>query len=129
MRTVTVAPPDTVTAEPDPTEPCASEPPGELPRAARPLPRLRVRPGPACSARPAAATLFAGRLFDVDPGLTPVSATTLGFAPAHPLVAATVAALAAVPVATLRPDAKGLPESVPDVPASGRGAVSAPVSL
>ncbi|WP_432166791.1 hypothetical protein [Streptomyces sp. bgisy031] len=69
---------------------------------------------------------MAGRLFDVDPGLTPVSATTLGFAPAHPLMAAT---FAAVPVATLRPDAKGLSESVPDVPASGRGAVSAPVSL
>ncbi|MEK0101142.1 hypothetical protein WDA79_22035 [Streptomyces sp. A475] len=44
-------------------------------------------------------------------------------------MAATVAAFAAVPVATLRPDAKGLPESVPDVPASGRGTVSAPVSL
>ncbi|MFG2656583.1 oligosaccharide MFS transporter [Streptomyces sp. NPDC048425] len=54
---------------------------------------------------------------------------SLGFAPTYLLMAATVAVFTAVSVATLRPDAKGLPESVPDVPASGRGAVPEPASL
>ncbi|MFE6757094.1 oligosaccharide MFS transporter [Streptomyces sp. NPDC057684] len=54
---------------------------------------------------------------------------SLGFAPTYLLMAAMVAAFTAVSVATLRPDAKGLPESVPDVPASGRDAVPEPASL
>ncbi|WP_406107527.1 hypothetical protein OG698_33840 [Streptomyces sp. NBC_01003] len=44
-------------------------------------------------------------------------------------MAATVATSTAIPVATLCPDTKGLPESVPDVPASGRGGVPEPASL
>ncbi|MET7929033.1 oligosaccharide MFS transporter [Streptomyces sp. NPDC005349] len=54
---------------------------------------------------------------------------SLGFAPTYLLMAAMVAAFTAVSVATLRPDAKGLPESVPDVPASGRGTAPEPASL
>ncbi|MER7205095.1 hypothetical protein CG723_07185 [Streptomyces sp. CB01635] len=51
------------------------------------------------------------------------------FAPTSLLMAAMVATFPAVSVATLRPGAKGLPESVPDVPASGRGGVPEPASL
>ncbi|WP_240653920.1 oligosaccharide MFS transporter [Streptomyces sp. AcE210] len=54
---------------------------------------------------------------------------SLGFPPTYLLMAAMVAAFTAVSVATLRPDAKGLPESVPHVPASGRDAVPEPASL
>ncbi|MFG2519056.1 hypothetical protein [Streptomyces sp. NPDC048527] len=45
------------------------------------------------------------------------------------VMAAKVAAITAVSVATLRPDAKALPDSVPDVPVSDRGRVSEPASL
>ncbi|MET7513482.1 hypothetical protein ABZS88_08375 [Streptomyces sp. NPDC005480] len=45
------------------------------------------------------------------------------------LRAAMVATFTAISVATLRPCTKGLPESVPDVPASGRGGVPEPASL
>ncbi|MFE5024142.1 hypothetical protein ACFRAO_12680 [Streptomyces sp. NPDC056656] len=55
--------------------------------------------------------------------------SSLGFAPASLLMAAMVATFTAVSVATLRPDTEGLPESVPDVPASGRGGVPEPASL
>ncbi|MGX1671840.1 hypothetical protein [Streptomyces sp. NPDC055400] len=53
----------------------------------------------------------------------------LGFTPASVLTAAMVATFTAVSVATLRPGTKGLPESVPDVPASGRGGVPEPANL
>ncbi|RVU22099.1 MFS transporter [Streptomyces antnestii] len=54
---------------------------------------------------------------------------SLGFAPTYLLMAGMVAVFTAVSVATLRPDAKGLPDSVPDVPASGLDGVPEPASL
>lgn len=53
----------------------------------------------------------------------------LGFAPTSLLMAAMVATFTAISVATPRPGTKGLPESVPDVPASGRDGVPEPASL
>ncbi|MGW6396721.1 hypothetical protein [Streptomyces sp. NPDC055134] len=55
--------------------------------------------------------------------------SSLGFAPASPRMAAMVATCTSISVATLRPGTKGLPESAPDVPASGRGGVPEPASL
>ncbi|WP_326776319.1 hypothetical protein [Streptomyces sp. NBC_01445] len=50
-------------------------------------------------------------------------------APTSLLMAAMVATFTAISVATLCPGTKVLPESVPDVPASGRGGVPEPASL
>ncbi|MFH8730565.1 hypothetical protein [Streptomyces sp. NPDC017964] len=50
-------------------------------------------------------------------------------APTSLLMAAMVATFTAISVATLCPGTKVLPESVPDVPASGRGGVAEPASL
>ncbi|MFC9532400.1 hypothetical protein [Streptomyces sp. NPDC056975] len=77
--------------------------------------------------RAAVSFVFSGRAQGSP--LAGIGYDSVGFAPTYLLIAATVAAFTTVSVATLRPDAKGLPESVPDVPASGRGTVPEPASL